>query len=235
MKKLFEGIYSIDDAIATKNLVEGENVYGEKLIQEGGDEYRLWNPRRSKLAAAILNGLEELPMKRDSCILYLGAASGTTASHVSDIACDGAVYCVEFSQRPFRGLLETSAKRRNMIPILADAREPEGYLNLLESCDVIYQDVAQVEQAQILSDNAHRYLKGSGHIIIAIKARSIDFSKRPEDVIAAEISRLKKRFKITEVVSLEPYEKDHSLVVGSYRTSLRKRSMAFEERSDENV
>ncbi len=214
----FDGVHLIEGRPATLNMTPRLSVYGEKLVQKDGKELRLWNPRRSKLAAAILNGLKELPIKRDSRVLYLGAASGTTASHISDIACDGAVYCVEFSQRPFRGLLETSAKRKNMIPILADAREPEGYLNLLESCDVIYQDVAQVEQAQILSDNAHLYLRAGGHIIIAIKARSIEFSKRPEDVIAAEISRLKKRFKITEVVSLEPYEKDHSLVVGYSRS-----------------
>lgn len=216
MKKLFEGIYSIDDALATKNFVEGTRVYGEKLIQKGGDEYRLWNPRRSKLAAAILNGLKEFPIKRNSRVLYLGAASGTTASHISDIVSGGVVYCVEFSQGPFRRLLKTSASRQNMIPILADAREPERYLNLVERCDIIYQDIAQVKQAQILIDNARHYLKDDGHIIIAIKARSIDSARGPDDVIAAEIFRLKKYFKIAEVIDLDPYGRDHSLVLGSY-------------------
>lgn len=216
----FDGVYLIEDKhehtrLATLNMTPGRNVYGEKLVQKEGKELRLWNPRRSKLAAAILNGLKEFPIKRDSRVLYLGAASGTTASHVSDIASDGVVYCVEFSQRSFRGLLKTSAERRNMIPVLADAREPERYLNLLESCDLIYQDIAQVEQAQILIDNARLYLKDGGHIIIAIKARSIDSAKGPRDVTSAEISKLKKRFKITEVIDLEPYEKDHSLVLGS--------------------
>ncbi len=212
----FDGVYLIGEKIATLNLTPGQNVYGEKLVQKDGKELRLWNPKRSKLAAAILNGLKELPIKRDSPVLYLGAASGTTASHISDIAADGVVYCVEFSQRSFRELLETSVERPNMIPVLADAREPEGYLGLVEKCDIIYQDVAQAEQAQILIDNARMYLKDGGHIIIAIKARSIDSARGPKDVIAAEISKLKRRFKIMEVVDLGPYERDHALVVGAY-------------------
>jgi fibrillarin-like pre-rRNA processing protein len=212
----FEGVYQIGDRLATLNMTPGQNVYGERLVQHEGDELRLWNPRRSKLASAILNGLAGLPIKRDSHVLYLGAASGTTASHVSDIAADGMVYCVEFSRRPFRGLLETTAKRQNMIPILADARKPEIYLGLLEGCDVIYQDVAQANQAQILIENARMYLKDGGYIILAIKARSIDSAKGPKDVINAEISKLKD-VKITEVIDLGPYEKDHSIVVGIYK------------------
>ena len=212
----FDGVYLIEDKIATLNMTPGQSVYGEKLVQKEGKELRLWNPRRSKLAAAILNGLTEFPIKKDSRVLYLGAASGTTASHISDIASDGVIYCVEFSQRSFRGLLKTSAERKNTIPILADAREPDRYLNLLESCDLIYQDIAQAKQAQILIDNARLYLKDGGHIIIAIKARSIDSARGPRGVIAAEISKLKD-VKITEVIDLEPYEKDHSLVLGSYQ------------------
>jgi fibrillarin-like pre-rRNA processing protein len=212
----FDGIYLIEDKLATLNMTPGMDVYGERLVQKDGNELRLWNPKRSKLAAAILNGLKKFPIKRDSHVLYLGAASGTTASHISDIAAGGIVYCVEFSKRTFRELLNTTEGRQNMIPILADARMPQSYSNLLESCDVIYQDVAQANQAQILIDNARLYLKGGGHVIIAIKARSIDSARGPEGVIAAEISKLRD-VKITEVIDLEPYEKDHSLVLGSYK------------------
>ncbi len=212
----FEGVYVVGDKLATLNQTPGQNVYGERLIQQDGEELRLWNPRRSKLAAAILNGLKEFPIKHDSHVLYLGAASGTTASHISDIAVDGMVYCVEFSKRTFRGLLLTAEGRKNMIPILADARRPEEYLGLLEGCDVIYQDVAQPAQAQILIDNAMMYLKDDGYIIMAIKPRSIDSARGPKGVIAAEISKLRD-VKITEVIDLGPYEKDHSLVVGRWK------------------
>lgn len=56
-------------------------------FQTEGDkiEYRVWNPFRSKLAAAILGGIDEIHMPPGSKVLYLGAASGTTVSHVSDV------------------------------------------------------------------------------------------------------------------------------------------------------
>ena len=52
-------------------------------------------PFRSKLAAAILGGVENIWMKPGSKVLYLGAASGTTVSHVSDIGFGGLtkLYC----------------------------------------------------------------------------------------------------------------------------------------------
>ncbi len=72
-------------------MVSGESVYGEKRVSiESGEvgekiEYRVWNPFRSKLAAAILGGIDQIHIKPGSKVLYLGAASGTTVSHVSDI------------------------------------------------------------------------------------------------------------------------------------------------------
>ncbi len=214
MIEKFKGVYLIDNSLATKNLVAGKRVYGEKLVQEDKAEYRLWNPNRSKLAAAIFNDLKELPLSESSKILYLGAASGTTASHISDIASQGLIFCVDFSPRVFIKLLEVCELRKNMIPIFADASQPEQYSNLVEKCDVIYQDVAQPNQAEILIENTRRYLKSGGVIVIAIKARSIDVSKKPREIFDAEIQKLKKFFKISEVVYLEPYEKDHVLVVG---------------------
>ena len=214
MIEKFRGVYLIDDKLATKNLVAGKKVYGERLVQEDEVEYRLWNPNRSKLAAAIFNGLRELPLDASSKVLYLGAASGTTASHISDIASQGLIFCVDFSPRVFVKLLEVCELRKNMIPILADASQPGQYAALVERCDAIYQDIAQPNQAEILWENAERYLKPLGSSIIAIKARSIDVSKKPKEIFDAEIQKLKKFFKISDVVYLEPYEKDHVLVVG---------------------
>ncbi|MFH1773779.1 MAG: fibrillarin-like rRNA/tRNA 2'-O-methyltransferase [Methanobacteriota archaeon] len=214
MIEKFRGVYLIDDKLATKNLATGRKVYGEKLVQEDEVEYRLWNPNRSKLAAAIFNGLKELPLSENSKVLYLGAASGTTASHISDIASQGLVFCIDFSPRVFVKLLEVCELRKNMIPIFADASQPGQYSGLVERCDVVYQDIAQPNQSEILIENAGSYLKPGGSVIIAIKARSIDVSKKPKEIFDAEIEKLKKFFKISDVVYLEPYEKDHVLVVG---------------------
>ena len=148
--------------LATRNLSPGRNVYGERLIRFEGIEYRVWDAFRSKLAAAILKGLNNVPIKPNHQVLYLGAASGTTASHVSDIVGEkGHVYCVEFASRSIRDLVENvCAYRVNMSPILEDARLPEKYSMFVRGkVDEIYCDIAQPEQAKVLADNADVFLK----------------------------------------------------------------------------
>lgn len=221
----FQGVFilTLEDGshkLATRNLVPTKVVYGERLIKYEGAEYRLWDPYRSKLAAAILRGLRVIPIRPDHKVLYLGAASGTTASHVSDMVGEkGHVYCVELAPRSIRELVSNVCEfRMNMSPILADARLPERYLHLVEKVDDIYCDVAQPEQAKILADNAELFLKEDGWIMLAIKARSIDVTMEPPEVYKKEVSTLKRRgFEISEVLYLEPYDKDHAMVVAQYR------------------
>jgi len=221
---LFPEIYwaTLEDGsrrLATRNLAPGKNVYGERLIRYLGVEYRLWDAFRSKFAAAILKGLETVPIQPNHKVLYLGAASGTTASHVSDIIGDGGhVYCIEFAPRSIRELVNNvCAFRPNMSPILADARLPEQYLTLMETVNDIYCDIAQPEQAKVLADNADIFLINGGSIMLAIKAQSIDVTKEPSEVYKREIDTLKTRgFHIREVVHLEPYDKAHAMIVARF-------------------
>jgi fibrillarin-like pre-rRNA processing protein len=202
--------------LATRNLAPTISVYGEYLVQDGDEEYRTWDPYRSKLAAAILRNIRSLPIESGKTVLYLGSASGTTASHVSDILGEqGRVYCVEFAQRSMRELIDTLCQHRsNVYPILSDARLPEKYKPLVSLVDVIYSDVAQPEQARILADNADLFLKPKGSALIAIKSRSVDVTMDPSDVFRQETEILRKRnFAVTQTVRLEPYEKDHALVL----------------------
>jgi len=217
----FQAIYEarLEDGakrLATKNLAPGKQVYGERLIRYEGVEYRLWDAFRSKLAAAIFKGLKAVPIVPEHEVLYLGAASGTTPSHVSDIVGDkGHVFCVEFASRSLRELVDNvCALRLNMLPILEDARFPERYRMFVnEKVDDIYCDIAQVEQAKILAANADMFLKESGWIMLAVKAQSIDVTKDPSEVYAGEIKVLEKRgFRIKEVVHLEPYDKAHAMI-----------------------
>ncbi|MDH4221852.1 MAG: fibrillarin-like rRNA/tRNA 2'-O-methyltransferase [Candidatus Bathyarchaeota archaeon] len=202
--------------LATKNLAPGKNVYGERLVRFKMVEYRLWDPYRSKFAAALLKGLETVPIQPDHKVLYLGAASGTTASHVSDIVGEGGhVYCVEFASRSIRELVNNvCAFRYNMSPILADARLPERYSTLMGKVDDIYCDIAQPEQARVLADNADLFLVNGGWVMLAIKAQSIDVTKEPSEIYEREINTLKARgFQVEEVVHLEPYDKAHVMIV----------------------
>ncbi|KAK0651758.1 Fibrillarin-domain-containing protein [Cercophora newfieldiana] len=214
-----------EDLLATANLVPGESVYGEKRISvenaskdEGGastkTEYRIWNPFRSKIAAGILGGLENIYMKPGSKVLYLGAASGTSVSHVADIVGPtGSVYAVEFSHRSGRDLINMATRRTNVIPIVEDARKPMSYRMLLPMVDVIFADVAQPDQARIVGLNARLFLKQGGGVLISIKASCIDSTAPPEQVFASEVQKLREdKFFPKEQLTLEPYERDHAMV-----------------------
>jgi len=219
----WRGVYvvELDDGslrIATKNLVPGQRVYGERLYHYQGEEYREWNAYRSKLAAALLKGLAELPVGRGDRLLYLGIASGTTASHVSDIVgWEGRIYGVEFAPRVMRDLLLVVAERRNIYPILGDARFPEKYRHLVEGVDGLYSDVAQPEQAAIVVRNARFFLRDGGYLLLAIKARSIDVTLEPSEVYRREIETLRSGgFEIVDVVHLDPFDRDHAMIYARY-------------------
>lgn len=218
-KKVFE--IEFDDGsvkLATINLVPGKRVYGERLYRIAGTEYREWIPFRSKLAGAIMKGIKAVPINEGDRVLYLGAASGTTPSHVSDIVGEkGVVYSVEFAPRVMREFLIVAADRKNLIPILADARKPQMYASIVEAVDVLYADVAQPEQAALVADNARWFLRRGGYTFLAIKARSIDVTKEPTEVYKREIDVLEQNgFKIVDVVHLDPYDKDHAMVLSQY-------------------
>jgi len=203
--------------LATRNLAPGRTVYGERLIRFKRVEYRVWDAFRSKLAAAIIKGVKTVPITLGNRVLYLGAASGTTPSHVSDIVGEkGHVYCVEFASRSIRDLVNNvAAYRLNMSPFLADARFPEKYAMFIPGkVDCIYCDIAQPEQARVLADNADLFLADNGWVMLAVKAQSIDVTKEPSEVYEGEINIMKARgFQVEEVVHLEPYDKAHVMIV----------------------
>ncbi|KJZ75691.1 rRNA 2'-O-methyltransferase fibrillarin [Hirsutella minnesotensis 3608] len=220
-----------EDGLATRNFCVNESVYGEKRIQhdeviknEDGTttttkvEYRMWNPFRSKLCAAIAGGADEIYMRPGSRVLYLGAASGTSVSHVSDlVGPTGYVYAVEFSSRSGRDLIAMASKRPNVVPIVEDARQPARYRMIVPMVDVIFADVAQPDQARIVAMNANWFLKTGGGVLISIKANCIDSTAPPAEVFANEVNKMraehiKPKFQLT----LEPFERDHCLVAGEY-------------------
>ncbi|MBO3762930.1 MAG: fibrillarin-like rRNA/tRNA 2'-O-methyltransferase [Thermoproteota archaeon] len=215
MREIFNNVFEENEKILTINLAPGFSVYGEELVKIESKEYRVWDPYRSKISAAIKNGLKNFPIREDSKILYLGAANGTTVSHVSDVAKNGVVYAVEVAFRPMRDLIEKVAKKRtNVIPILADARKPFSYCYLVENVDLIYADVAQPDQTDIVYNNAVAYLKSGGIVCVAIKASSIDSTKDPHLVVDEEIKKMVKNgFELIERLDLEPFDKAHEMVV----------------------
>ncbi|MDE1834361.1 MAG: fibrillarin-like rRNA/tRNA 2'-O-methyltransferase [Candidatus Micrarchaeota archaeon] len=210
--KLFYGVFKVDGKLATASIYPGNRVYGEELVTTDNAQYRLWNPYRSKLAAAIMNGLKEFHIEKESSVLYLGAATGTTSSHVSDVVGnDGMVYCVEISERSMRDLLKACEVRVNMLPILQDARNVESYGADVGEVDIIYQDIAAKDQSEILIKNS-KLLKNGGYAYVAIKSQSIDITRSPNEVFKEFLKDVSGTFKVLEEIDIEPYDKMHLFV-----------------------
>ena len=211
-----EGIFKKNGRLFTQNLngCKGIKIYNEKLITYKNKEFRSWTPYRSKLSAAIMNGLKDLKIGSDSQILYLGAATGTTVSHISDIAKDGAVYAVESSPVAVKKLLKLSEKRQNIMPILSDANHPDRYSTIVPTVDIIYQDISQRNQSEIFIRNVTRYLKKDGQGIIMVKAKSIDVSLNPKQAYKLVTKDLEEHeINVINLIDISRYEKDHAAII----------------------
>lgn len=209
------GLIKKHDKLFTENLPQckGIQVYNEKLVTINGKEYRSWNPYRSKLAAALHKGIKNIHIQPDTQILYLGAATGTTVSHLSDIVTNGMVYAVESSPISMNTLLKVSTQRTNITPLLMDANHPERYKSFVPTVDLLYQDISQRNQAEIFIKNMDSYLKKDGKGILMVKARSIDVSLQPKKAYEQVAEELKKQgITITDIIELSPYEKDHAVL-----------------------
>lgn len=214
-KSNLQKVFWIKGRPATVNLIPSEKVYGEDLVRRNDVEYRIWDHTRSKPAAALKNGLKSFPLEEGMKVLYLGIASGTTASHFSDIVGrNGIIYGVDISERVLRQIIPLAEKRGNIAPILGDSRKPEEYEGLiLEKVDLVFEDVASDDQIPILIRNCDKFLRLAGYAIIAIKSQSIDVIKKPKEVYREALAELEKHFEILEKVELDPYEKHHMFVV----------------------
>jgi fibrillarin-like pre-rRNA processing protein len=204
--------------LGTKNLTPGRTYYGERTVRENTVEYRLWDPYRSKLSAAIHKGLNYVPIKKGSYVLYLGASTGTTTSHVSDIVENGIVFGVEVSARVAREFVERVVKyRNNIIPIVSDARYPQNYNVVFTAVDVLYSDIAQPDATDITIDNARSYLKRGGYLVLVVKARSIDPIMSVPEIIDTEADKLKDAgFRILQIINIAPFDREHGFILSQF-------------------
>jgi fibrillarin-like pre-rRNA processing protein len=210
---VYPGVFQRGEKLYTVNPVSchGVAVYGEYLVAEDEVEYRSWNPYRSKLAASLLKRLP-VSFARSASVLYLGAATGTTVSHVSDIVSEGVVYAVEKAPLAMAKLLRVSERRGNVIPILEDAAHPDRYASMVPSVDVVYQDIAQRNQAEIFLVNLERFLKPGGLGVLMVKARSIDVALAPKQAYLQVGQSLQQKGVVVEkTMELGPYDKDHAV------------------------
>lgn len=214
LQGIYETIKGKRKVLLTINLSPGKKVYDESLIKEKGIEYRTWNPKKSKLAAAIIKGASQIGIKPESKVLYLGCASGTTCSHVSDIVNKkGFVFALDFAPRVMREMVFVCEQRTNIMPIITDANNTESFEKHVTMVDVVFQDIAQKQQAEIFIKNCKKFLKKGGFGLLSIKARSVDVTKKPKTVFQEIREKLEKELTIVDYRTLEPFELDHCMFI----------------------
>lgn len=211
--KIFE-IFTDGRRIFTKSILPGKAPFDEKIVKAGKDECREFDPKRSKLAAVIVKGCTNAGIRKDDVVLYLGASHGYTCSFVSDIVGkDGLVFGIDPAPRVMRDLVFLSQDRKNIIPMLTDANHIEEYLDKVCLVDIVYQDIAQRNQAEIFIKNCRRFLKKGGYGLLAVKARSIDVKRKPKCIFNEIRQELEKEFTVIDFRILEPFQKDHAMII----------------------
>ncbi len=206
----WERVYRDGRDLYTVNRTPGTSVYGEALSTVDGVEYRAWDPFRSKLAAFLLKGAPAGVLGRPRTVLYLGAAHGTTVSHLSDLWPEATVFAIEKSPTSFARLLALARQRPGLVPILADAQLPVRYQADVGAVDLLYQDIAQRNQAGIFVENARACLSPEGRGILMLKVRSVT-QQRPTATVVREARTALSTAHLTVdyETALVPFSREH--------------------------
>jgi len=194
---------------------DGRSFFDEKIVKLNGQKYRSVNPERSKLFAGIAKGISQIGFRDDSVVLYLGASHGYTVSFLSDMVKNGQIYAMDFAPRVIRDLIFLCEAKTNIAPFMADAKQPSTYKSLLPSSgvDVVFMDIAQKNQVEIFTKNCDTFLKKGGFGLLALKARSVDVTKKPKIIFKEVRSDLEKKYVVVDYRELAPFEEDHALFV----------------------
>ncbi len=211
--KIFE-TYTDGRHLYTQSILPGQTPFEERTIREGGEEYREFDPTRSKLAAMIMKGCTNIGIRKNDVVLYLGSSHGYTCSFVSDIiGKEGLLFALDPAPRVMRDLVFLAEQRTNIVPVLADANHIETYHDRVCAADIVYQDVAQRNQAEMFIKNCKLFLKKGGYGLLAVKARSIDVKRRPKQIFEEIRQQLEKIFTVIDYRILEPMERDHCMII----------------------
>ena len=198
----------------TNYFVRGSKPYfGERVLKTRDGKFRQVDPERSKLFAAIAKGISQIGFKEDSTVLYLGASHGYTVSFLLDMLKKGEIYALDFAPRTTRDLIFIAQERINVAPIMADANQPDIYRELVPQVDVVFMDIAQKNQLEIFVKNCDMFLDAGGFGLLALKARSVDVTKKPKDIFKEVRKELERKYSVVDYRELDPYEKDHAMFV----------------------
>ena len=222
--KLAWGIRREGRSLWTRNAVKGVSVSGERRKRDGRNEWRLWNPNRSKVAASILKTKRDasalLPDSGSTC-LYLGASTGGTVSHIHDNVCGagnhhgGQVVAVDISPRMMRNLVKLAERRQGLVPVLADARNPLAVAPYIRGkADWLHQDLSIGDQAETFVRMTSAFLKQRGAAILSLKAASERWMEGGDDARFEHTKSIIEdcqHLELLEIIDISVFEEQHAV------------------------
>ena len=204
--------------LATLSNVSTNQDYEENLVEMNGKQYSIWNPYMSKLAAAIINGIEIFPILKKTKILYVDPATEKTVKHISDIVgINGKIFVVRNIIKNSKNFLEQIAKNRsNIFTIIPDKTNPARLTGMTETVDVIYIDIAEHNQTEIAIQNCKNHLRIGGFLMLIVPTKNIDFTSNPSKKNQEERKKLQTSFDIIQEINLTDFFKEYSMVIAKY-------------------
>ena len=204
--------------LATLNNASVNEVYNEKLIKMNGKQYNLWNPYTSKLAAAIVNGMEIFPILEKTKVLYLNSTIEKTLSHISDIiGVNGKIFILRDINENSKNFLENVMNdRTNVFTITRDNGDPAKFSSKTEMVNVVYVDITQHNETEVAIQNCKRYLRDGGFLMLVVPTKKIDFVNNPNGQNLEEIQKLQSSFEIIQQINLTDFFKEHSMIIAKF-------------------
>ena len=203
--------------LATLNNAGINEAYNEKLTEINGKQYNVWNPYTSKLAAAIVNGMEIFPILEKTKVLYLNTTIEKTLSHISDIiGMNGKIFVV-------RDMVENSKNfsekvRNNRVNIFSITRENgvPARFSSTEMVNVVYVDITQHNETEVAIQNCKNYLRNGGFLMLVVPTKKIDFINNPSKQNLEEMQKLQSSFEIIQQINLTDFFKEYSMIIAKY-------------------
>ena len=203
--------------LATLNNAGINEAYNEKLTEINGKQYNVWNPYTSKLAAAIVNGMEIFPILEKTKVLYLNTTIEKTLSHISDIiGMNGKIFVVRDMVENSKNFLEKV--RNNRVNIFSITRENgvPARFSSTEMVNVVYVDITQHNETEVAIQNCKNYLRNGGFLMLVVPTKKIDFINNPSKQNLEEMQKLQSSFEIIQQINLTDFFKEYSMIIAKY-------------------
>ena len=222
------------EQLATKNIVEGTKTHKEKIVIVNDEEFLEWNPYKSKLAAAIRNGLQILPIIKNSKVVCINPLEESTILHISNIVgSEGSVFVIDVDKNKKSFLNKLVNTHKNIIPIYDTVDELSFSSSITGKVDALYVDILESEQIEQIVEKYGSLLKNEGFLMLIAKK---DDNAIIENDIAGwmaeqraglnkirEITtKLKSQFEIIQEINLginyamEPYHKFYTFILAQF-------------------